>query len=112
PDVADLDAATHEFGVRGLDVGDDQSASGRGGRSRRESQTERKRCPGAGWGKLDDAEPAHRGDVVVEPPTQMVVELLGPTDVGHRNDVDLEVHLDGPAHGYLPGECPQGAGDC
>src|ERR1700758_3734325 len=34
PDVGDLDAAADEFGVCGLDVGDDQSASGPAGRGR------------------------------------------------------------------------------
>ena len=31
---------------------------------------------------------------VVEPPTQELVELLGSLDVGHGDDVDLEVHGD------------------
>ena len=38
--------------------------------------------------------PLQRGDVLVEPPAQALVELLGSVDVGHGDDVDLEVHVD------------------
>ena len=31
--------------------------------------------------------------VVVEPPTQASVELLGSLDVGHRDDVHLQAHI-------------------
>ena len=76
PDVTHLDAAADHFGMGGLDVGDDQSAFRRTGRGRRESQAERDRCPGAGGRELDDPKPVQRGDVVVEPPTQALVEPL------------------------------------
>jgi hypothetical protein len=44
--------------------------------------------------ELDDANVLRRGDVVVEPPTQAPIELLGSLDVGHGDDVDLQVHID------------------
>ena len=31
---------------------------------------------------------------LIEPPTQTLVELLGSVDVGHGDDVDLELHVD------------------
>ncbi len=96
PDVAHLDAAADELVVGRVDVGDDQSGFGRAGRGGRESQTERDRCPGAGRRELNDPKPVHRGDVVVQPPPQALVEPLGAIDVGHRNDVHLESHVDLP----------------
>ena len=77
-----------------LDVGDDEPALGRAWRGRRESLAERDRGPGA-WGcELDDAEPVERRDVIVEPPTQSLVEPLGSVDVGHGDDLDFELHVD------------------
>jgi hypothetical protein len=43
-----------------------------------------------------DANAVKRGDVVVEPPAQALVEPLSSVDVGHGDDVDLEVHVDLP----------------
>ena len=96
PDVTYLDAATDELGMGGLDVGDDQAASGRAGSGGREPQAERDRGPGAGGRELHDPEAVHRGDVIIEPPTQVIVELLGPVNVGHGNDLHLELHVDLP----------------
>jgi hypothetical protein len=45
--------------------------------------------PEPGGRELDDANAVSWGDVVVEPPTQAPVELLGSVDVGHWDDVDL-----------------------
>jgi hypothetical protein len=53
-------------------------------------------APDPGGGELNDAKAVHRGDVVVEPPAQVLVELLGSVDVGHGDDLDLEVHVDLP----------------
>jgi hypothetical protein len=53
-------------------------------------------APDPGGGELDDAKAVQRGDVVVEPPAQALVELLGSVDVGHGDDLDLEVHVDLP----------------
>ena len=79
-----------------LDVGDDQPRHGRARRGRCESGAEVDRGPGAGGRELDNAKPVQRGGVVVQPPTQAFVELLGSVDVGHGNDVDLELHVDRP----------------
>ena len=46
--------------------------------------------------ELDDAKPIERGDVVVEPPTQAFIELLGPVDVGYGDDLDFEVKVELP----------------
>jgi hypothetical protein len=54
--------------------------------------------PERGGRELDNANAVSRDDVVVEPPTQASVELLGSLDVGHGDDVDLQVHIDQ----YLP----------
>jgi hypothetical protein len=62
----------------------------------RESLTERDRGPGPRGCELDDAKARHRGDVVVQAPTRPLVELLGSGDVGHRDDLDLELHVDRP----------------
>src|SRR5260370_404379 len=50
--------------------------------------------PEPGGRELDDANVLCRGVIRVEPPTQELVELLGSLDVGHGNDVNLEVHGD------------------
>jgi hypothetical protein len=50
--------------------------------------------PEPGRRELDDANVLCRRVVRVEPPTQELVELLGSLDVGHGDDVDLEVHGD------------------
>ena len=73
PDVADLDAAADEFVTGRLDVGDDQPALGRAGRSGRESLAESDRGPGAAGCELDDAKSVHRG-----------VVALGKTSIGLR----------------------------
>jgi hypothetical protein len=60
---------------------------------------ERDRAPGARRRELDDRQAVERGDVVVEPPTQVFIELLGSVDVGHGDEVDLELHVDLPSVG-------------
>src|SRR5215472_8244222 len=67
---------------------------GRARRGRCESQAERDRGGGARGRELDDAKAGQRGVVGVEPPAKALVELLGLVDVGHGDDVDLEVHVD------------------
>src|ERR1700733_9738266 len=97
-----------------FDVGHDQPAFGRAGRGGREPLAERNRGARAWRCELNDAKALHRGGVVVEPPTQTLIELLGSVDVGHGNDLNLELHIDPPdacvaawgaffggAHGYL-----------
>src|ERR1039457_3352020 len=96
PDLARVEATAGEFVMGRFDVGDDQPPLGRARRGRRESRAERDRGRGARGGELDDAKAVKRGDVVVEPPAQALVELLGSVDVGHGDDLDLEVHVDLP----------------
>jgi hypothetical protein len=43
---------------------------------------------------LDDAKAGYRGDILVEPPAQALVELLGLLDIGHRDDVNFEIQGD------------------
>src|SRR5262249_51865314 len=114
PDVTHVDATADELVTGGVDVGDDQPPLGRAGRARRESLAERDRGTRA-WGcELDNAKAFHRGDVVVEPPAQVLIEVLGPVNVGHRDDLNLELHVElpdprvterglyvGRTHGYL-----------
>ncbi len=71
------------------DVGDDQPGHGRAGHGRGEPLAERDRGTGARRGELDDAKAGQWRGVVVETPAQALVELLGPVDVGHREDLDL-----------------------
>jgi hypothetical protein len=52
------------------------------------------RAPRAGGRDLDDANVLCRGVIRIEPPTQELVEVLGSIDVGHGDDVDLELHVD------------------
>jgi hypothetical protein len=77
-----------------LDVGDDEPALGRAWRGRRESLAERDRGPRAGRRELDDTETFERCGIIVESPTQLLVEPLGSVDVGHGDDVDFEIHVD------------------
>src|SRR6185312_1084725 len=101
PDVAHVDPTTDEFVVCRFDVGDDQACLGRAGRGGRESLAESDRGPRA-WGcELDDAKAVHRGDVVVEPPTQACIEVLGSVNVGDGDDLDLELHVD-PRDARIP----------
>src|SRR5580704_8209035 len=86
-----------------LDVGDDEGGLDPPRGARWEPQAERNRGRRA-WGReLDKAEPLHRRHVVVEPPTQLLVEPFGPIDVSHRDNVVFEIHLGyfGCAHGCL-----------
>ena len=76
-----------------FDVGDDQACQRRARRGRGESLAECDRGPGARRRELDDAKAVQRGGVVVQPPTQVFVVLLGSVDVGHGDDVDLELHV-------------------
>src|ERR1700733_11181871 len=94
PHVARGDATATELVVSRFDVGDDQRRHGRARRRRGYSLAERNRAARA-WGReLDDADVLCWGDIIVEPPTQALVELLRSFDGGHRDDVDLEVHGD------------------
>ena len=80
PDRAGVDAAADKVGVGRFDVGDDELPDGRTRRGLRQSRAERDRASGPGRGELDDAQAVQRGVVGVEPPAQLLVELLGPVD--------------------------------
>jgi hypothetical protein len=90
--LAYLGTARDELVARGLDVGDDQvQALCRPGCDRREAGTELDRAPRAGWCELDDPEAVIEGEVSVEPPPQIPVELLRAVDVRDRDDDHLEL---------------------
>ena len=94
PHVTHVDAAADECVMGRLDVGDGETGLGRTWRGRCESLPERDRGGRAGGCELDDAEPVERRGVIVEPPTQSLVEPLGSVHVGHWDDVDFELHAD------------------
>ena len=96
PDLARVDAAVGEVAAGCVDVGDDRPALGRAGRGRRQPSAERDRGGRARGRELDDAKAVQRGHVVVEPPAQPLVKLLGPVDAGHRDDLHLQMHVDRP----------------
>ena len=89
PHVARVNATADEIFMGRDDVGDDECPHGRPRGGRRQSLAERDGTPGARRRELDDANILRRGDVVIEPPAQASVELLGSLDVGHGDDVDL-----------------------
>jgi hypothetical protein len=114
--LAWVDAVRDELIAGGVDIGDDQvQALRRAGRGRRHVRTELNGTPRARRRELDDPEPVVKGKVGVEPPSEALVELLSPVDIGDGDDERLEFHVDahdtrvmgdfGGAHGYLPGSC-------
>jgi hypothetical protein len=87
PDVAHVDAAAGKTVVSLHDVVDDECGLDPSGSARREPQAERDRSRRARRCQLDEAKPVHRGDVVIEPPTQLLVERLRAVDVIHGDDL-------------------------
>ena len=85
-----------------FDVGDDQPALGRARRGRGKSLADRDRGQGRDWAMR---RPSQRGDIVVQPPAQALVELLGSVDVGHRDDLNLQVKVDLPDGRVAAGLC-------
>ena len=57
----------------------------------------------AGRSELDDAEVVAGGEVSVEPPAKIAVELLGAIDVRNRDHGDLELHVERPRIGDVDG---------
>ena len=94
PHVSHINATTDECVVGRLDVGDNEAGFGRARRGRCESHTEGDRGPRSRRSELDDAEAVEGSDVIVEPPTQSLVERLGPVDIRHGDDLDFEIHAD------------------
>ena len=89
--LADLDAATGEQRVRGLDVLDHEVHAAVGARLRGgDSGAEGDRGRRARRGDLDDAEALPRAVVDVDVPAErLAVERLGAVDVGDRQDREL-----------------------
>src|ERR1700678_888913 len=92
PHLTHPDATVGEFLMCRFDVGDNQRAHGGSRRGRSYSVAEGHGATRAGRRELHDANVLYRGDILVEPPTQALVELLGSFDVGHGDNVDFEVH--------------------
>jgi hypothetical protein len=79
PHVTDIEAKVGQPVMGGLDIGDDEPPLGRARRGRREPLAECDRGPRPRGCELDDAKPVERGYVIIEPPTQSLVERLGPS---------------------------------
>jgi len=93
--LADLDAATEQLGAGGLDVGDDQvQPLGGAGCRRGDVPAEDDRAPGARGRELDHAVVVAAGEVGIEPPPEVRVEILRAIGVRNRDDDDLELHVD------------------
>ena len=93
--LADLDSATEQLVAGGLDVGDDQvQALGGAGCRRGDVLAEDDRAPGARRRELDHAQVVTAGEVGVEPPPELRVELLRAVDIRDGDDDDLELHVD------------------
>ena len=105
PHVAHVDASLEELVMSGLDVGDDQGGLDSSRRTRREPEAEGDRSRRTRGCELNKAKSVHRCNVVVESPTQLLVEDFGPIDVSHRDDVVLELYRNAGcfywAHGSL-----------
>ena len=96
PHPTRVDATANEFVMSRLDVAHDQPTRGRARRGPSYSLTEGDRARGARRGELHDANALYWGDILVQPPTQAFVELLGSLDVGRGDDVQ-------PRASYRPG---------
>ena len=95
--LADRDAAIEQFLAGGVDVGNDQvQALGGAGCRRGDVLAEDDRGRRAGRRELDDAEVVAGGEVGVEPPAEILVELLGAIDFRNRDHGDLKLHVERP----------------
>src|SRR6267378_1162443 len=84
--LADLYAATQQLVARRLDVGHDQVQALRGAGCRRgDVLAEDDRAPGARRRELEHAEVVTTGEVRVEPPTELPVELLRAVNIRDRD---------------------------
>jgi hypothetical protein len=85
--VADLDTARNEFIVRSHNVGNDQvEALRRARNSRRHFRAELDGAPRAGRRELDDPKTVIEAEVGIEPPPELLVELLGPINIRDRDN--------------------------
>jgi hypothetical protein len=101
PDVTCFDAAADEFIMGCFDVGDDQPPTAEPGAAAVIPLPNVTEHPEPGGREPDDSNVVCRGDIVVEPPTQALVELPGSLDVGHGDDVDLEFHFESSYAGVM-----------
>jgi hypothetical protein len=93
--LADLRTANDELSARSLDVGDNQvKPLGRAWRSRCDLRAELHRAPRAGRRELDDSEAVIEGEVCIEPPPKVLVELLRAVDIRDGDDEHLELQVD------------------
>src|SRR3984957_7920126 len=76
PHVTHVDATALEFVMSRFDVGDIQRGRGGARRGRTDSVAQGDRASRAGGCELDNANALCRGDILVEPPTEALVELL------------------------------------
>ena len=92
--LADLDAVVDELVAGRLDVEDDEvQALNRARHGRRDSVAEDDRGLRAGRRQLHDPEVLTGDEVGIQPPAQLLVEVLGPIDVGDGQNDDLELHV-------------------
>src|SRR5262249_36091954 len=92
--LGDRGTAGGEFVSCSLDVRDDQvEALSRAGGSRRHLRAELDRRRGARWRELDDSEAVVEGEVGIEPPTEVPIELLRTVDIRYRDDDGLELQV-------------------
>jgi hypothetical protein len=92
PNVARTDTTAGDFGMCCFDVRDNKSCHRRARRRGSYAFTERDRASRPRRRELDDANVLCRGDILIQPPTQSLIELFGSLDIGHGDDVHLEVH--------------------
>ena len=92
-----VDPVADELGACCVDVVDHEQQSLNGARRcRRESLAEEEGARRAGRCHLHHPPAVTVGEIGVQPPSHAQVEALGAIDVGHRNDDDLELHVDLP----------------
>jgi hypothetical protein len=100
--VADVGAVPDEVGPGGVDVRDRENQPDRApGPGRGEALAEVNRALRVGRRELHDPEVVADGKVGIQPPAEVLVEALGPVDVGDIQRHDLEVQIGGRRRGHL-----------
>ena len=99
--------APEQLVAGGLDIRDDQVESlGGAGCCRGDVLSEDDGAPGPRWRELHHAKVLTGGEVSVEPPPELRVELLGALNIRYRDDDHLEFHVEsrdaGAASRVLP----------
>src|SRR5581483_34013 len=92
---ADFDAATEQVLSGGFNIRDGQvQALGRARRCCGDILAEDYRTSGAGRCELYSTPVVTSGEISVEPPSKLCVELLRPVYIGNRDDDHLKFHVD------------------